>query len=178
MMRGLTATIVGAAIAASVASGAGNTRSLVFYGKATQVQFINHSDDRSRGNASNPFLNIDRSLPSPPKANTAKPGARAGDNALFRLKLYSDPKLTRSVGTAVYSCTFNFDQEAICDADLELPRGSIIASGPADLESGQFTLAVVGGTGTYLGARGQLTSAPGGKKGTTLIQLALLPLPG
>lgn len=179
MMRGFLTTLAVAAIGASFVSAApaaGRTRTLVFYARPTQVQFINHADDRARGDVTSPF-DPDAKLPPPPNANNAKKGARAGDNALFRLKLYSDAKLTRSVGTVVYSCTFNFDQQATCDADIELASGGMIASGPADLQTGQFTLAVVGGTDDYLGARGQLTSAPAAKKNTSRIALELLPSP-
>ena len=97
--------------------------------QADEAQFINHADDRARGNFTNPFADI---LPTPKNANSGKPGARAGDNALFSLKLYSDAKLTRPVGTAAYSCTVNFGQQAICEGQFELSDGTMIAMGPAD----------------------------------------------
>ena len=37
------------------------------------------------------------------------------------------------------------------------------ASGPTNFHATTFTLAVSGGTGKYLGARGQVSSAPLGK---------------
>ena len=84
----------------------------------------------SAGTSTNPF-NADI-LPTPPNANTGKKGARAGDNALFSFKLYSDPKLTRPVGTAIYSCTFNFAQEAICEANFQLSGGTHDRDGPGE----------------------------------------------
>jgi hypothetical protein len=54
----------------------------------------------------------------------------------------------------------------------------MIASGPADLKSGQPTLAVIGGTGTYLGARGQMTSTPAANKNVHRIDFLLLFQPG
>ena len=112
------AAVATAATMVPVATAATHGRSLVFYAKPTRVQFINHADDRARGLKVNPF-NADV-VPPPPKANAGKKGGRAGDNALFAFKLYSDPNLTRLVGTAIYSCTFNFAHEAICEGDFEL----------------------------------------------------------
>src|SRR5581483_11942372 len=149
-------------------------RSLVYYAKPTRAQFINHADDRTRGLKVNPF-NADV-LPPPPKANTGKKGGRAGDNAFFAFKLYTDPNLTRLVGSATYSCTFNFAHEAICEADFELTHGSMIAMGPAQLGS-TFTdvvLPVTGGTGRYEGAHGQMTSTPSIFKNTQIIHFQLV----
>jgi hypothetical protein len=176
MTRALSLTLVAAAVFATSAvavSAANRARTLVFYAKVQQQQFINHADDRARGNAINPF-NADTKLPPPQGANTGKKGARAGDNALFSFKLFTDPGLTKSIGTATYSCTFNFAQQATCNVNIELTNGSMIASGPADLESGQFALALIGGTDHYLGARGQLTSTPTGRKNTTRLNLLLV----
>jgi hypothetical protein len=172
MSRRLPAALVAVAVAASVAvpvalATTQARRSVVFYGKPTRAQFINHADDRARGNFTNPFGD---GLPTPPNANSGKPGARAGDNALFTLKLYSDAKLTRPVGTAAYSCTVNFGQQAICEGQFVLSAGgTMIALGPADLKSGDFVLPVTGGTGRYAGAHGQLTSTSAGKKTNTQI---------
>jgi hypothetical protein len=171
MSRRLPAALVAVAVAATVAVPVAQAttqarRSFVFYAKPTQAQFINHNDDRERGNFTNPFADI---LPTPKNANSAKPGARAGDNALFTLKLYSDAKLKRLVGTAAYSCTVNFGQQAMCEGQFELGRGTMVAMGPADLKSGDLVLPVTGGTGRYAGAHGQLTSTSAGKKTATQI---------
>ena len=172
MSRHLSAALVAGAIAATgvvpVAQASTQaSRSIVFYAKPTRAQFINHADDRERGNFTNPFADI---LPTPKNANSGKKGARAGDNALFTLKLYSDAKLTRPVGTAAYSCTVNFGQQAICDGQFQFSAGgSMIAMGPADLKTGTFVLPVTGGTGRYSGAHGQLTSTSAGTKANTQI---------
>ena len=117
---------------------------------------------------------IRTSLPTPPNANSAKTGARAGDNALFSFKLYSDLKLTRPVGNAIYSCTFNFAQEAICEANFTLNGGTMIAMGPAKLDGSTIVLPVTGGTGRYAGAHGQLTSRSSGTKNTQIIRFRLV----
>jgi hypothetical protein len=178
MSRRLPAALAAVAIAATIVAPAAlaatqGRRSFVLYAKTTRAQFVNHADDRERGNITNPF-NADI-LPTPPNANAGKKGARAGDNGLFSLQLYSDPKLTRPVGTATYSCTFNFAHEAICEGQFELGSGTMIAIGPANLDTGNFVLPVTGGTGRYAGAHGQLTSTSSiAKKNTQTIRFQLV----
>ena len=152
-------------IAAMSSADAARSRAFVVYLKVTRFQFLNHADDRARGDITSPF-DPDGSLPTPKSANSGAKGTRAGDGAVFTAKLYSDAGLKRSIGTAVYSCTFNFAQQATCDANFQLNDGTMFASGPADLTSGQFTLAVIGGTSAYLGSRGQDTSTPTAKPNT------------
>jgi len=168
----LAAVAAAAAVAVPGAPATTQGRSFVFYAKATRAQFINHADDRARGNITNPFNT--EVLPTPPKANAGKKGARAGDNALISLKVYSDPNLKRFIGNATYSCTFNFAQEAICEADFDLKDGTMLALGPARLDGSTIVLAVTGGTGKYAGAHGQLTSTSSGdKKNTQIIRFQL-----
>lgn len=167
------AVAAAAALAVPVAQATPQERSFVLYAKATGAQFVNHADDRARGDIINPF-NAD-TLPTPPSANSAKKGARAGDNALFILKLFADASLKRPVGDAVYSCTFNFAQEAICSATFETRSGTMFAMGPAKLDGTTIVLPVTGGTGQYAGAHGQLTSAAAtAKKTTQLIRFRLV----
>jgi Dirigent-like protein len=176
MRRRLPAAL--AAIAAAVtmavpaATAATQARSSVFYAKPTRAQFINQSDSRALGNLTNPF-NAD-ALPTPRNANSGKKGARAGDTARFTLTLYSDRTLRRPVGTASYSCTFNFGQEATCDAHFEFGNGSMVAMGPARLDGSQIVLPVIGGTGRYRGAHGQVTSTATGKKNTQIVRFLLV----
>lgn len=169
----LVAVATAAAIALPVVQAATLGRSFVVYAKPTRAQYVSHADDRERADLENPFqADVP---PTPPSANAGKKGARAGDNALFRFKLYSDPRLTRPVGTAIYHCTFNFGHEAICEADFELGNGSMIAVGPANLDTGDMILPVTGGTGRYAGAHGQLTlSSLGTKANTRVIRFRLV----
>jgi hypothetical protein len=177
MRRKIAAALVSvtaaATIAVPIAPAATQGRSFVVYASPTRAQFVNHSDDRKRGKITNPFdSNV---LPTPPSANSSKKGTRAGDTALFSFKLYSDLKLTRRVGDAVYSCTFNFAQEAVCEANFSLKGGTMIAMGPASFESSTIVLAVTGGTGRYTGAHGQLSSrASGNKNNAQIIRFRLL----
>jgi hypothetical protein len=149
------------------------SHSFVVYGKPTRSQSVNHADDRARGDKLNSF-NAD-GLPTPANANSGEKGTRAGDNALVTIVLYADRNLTRSVGTATYSCTYNFAQEATCDGQFQIGAGTIIALGPAKLDGSEIVLAVTGGTGRYAGAHGQVTSTPAtGSKNTQMFRFELV----
>jgi len=172
-LAALAVVAIAVTTAVPVAPAATQGRSLVLYAKPARAEFVNHNDDRERGILKNPFGSD--YLPTPPSANSAKKGARAGDNALFSLKLYSDRNLTRHVGTAIYSCTFNFAREAICDGHFQLRDGAMFAMGPANLGSGNLVLPVIGGTGRYSGAHGQLSSTwSSTKKTVQVIRFRLL----
>jgi hypothetical protein len=168
------AVVAAAVMVVPVATATTQGRSFVLYGKPTRAQFVNHADDRERGTKTNPF-NAEELLPTPKSANTAKKGARAGDSALFRLTLYSDRNLRRRVGFATFACTFNFAHEAICNASFELGKGTMIAMGPARLDTSEWVLPVTGGTGRYVGAHGQVTSRPASTtKNTQILRFRLV----
>ena len=136
-----------------------STRTLTVYALATRAQFTNHADDRQRGLASNPF-NVDtKKIPNILKQNGKGKGGHAGDRAIYAFKLFGDPAMKKRIGSAVYTCTFNFGNQAFCQASFQLNGGAIYASGPADFNSTALTLAVSGGTGAYLALRGQVSSA-------------------
>ena len=156
-MRRLAAVAAVAFLAAVGAGVASAGHSLTIYAVATKGQYANHADDRARGVLDNPF-NADEDKPTGTGKKT-----RAGDNALIALKLYSDSSFKKQIGSGTYSCTFTTAKVALCNADFELNDGSMTASGPTNFDSTTFTLAVSGGTGKYLGARGQVSSAPLGK---------------
>jgi hypothetical protein len=151
----ISVALIAVCIACGRAAATASRHTLTVYARVTQAQFMDHSDDRIRGNYSNPF-STDTTIP-PPKDGT---GALPGDNALFTFKLYSDASLKNRVGTGTYSCTFNFAHRALCEANFELHSGLMIADGPVDFNSTRFTLAVTSGTGKYLGVRGQVASSP------------------
>ncbi len=145
-------------VLAAVGAGAATAgHSLTIYAVATNGQYANHADDRARGVLDNPF-NADENKPTGNGKAT-----RAGDNALIALKLYSDPSFKKQIGSGTYSCTFTTGKVALCEADFELNDGAMTASGPTNFAATSFTLAVSGGTGKYLGARGQVSSALLGK---------------
>ena len=56
----------------------------------------------------------------------------------------------------MYTCYFNYDRHALCQAYYRLKGGgTIVASGPVDFKNVRFTIVVSGGTTRYLGARGE-----------------------
>lgn len=166
MARMRLLTLASVALCATAAMCAAATASVArqqftLYAKATQVQFIDHSDDRARGTAKNPF-NADIKIPPPPKRKDSE-GSRPGDSARLSFKLYRDAGLKTSVGSAVYACTFNFEHRALCEATFELTDGTMFAMGSVDFDATSFTIAVTGGTDRYVGVRGQVRSGPARK---------------
>ena len=60
----------------------------------------------------------------------------------------------------MYTCYFNYDQHALCQAYYKLKAGgTLVASGPIDFKKSGFTIVITGGTNKYLGARGQVNVA-------------------
>ncbi len=149
----LPATVLGAADArASLLA-----HRFTLYSVAEQEQFVNHQDDRIRGAGKNPFGNFRDIAPS----TQAAAGPFPGDAALFSFNLYADSKLDKRVGTAVFTCMYNFAKNAFCDATFQLTSGAtLIAAGAFNFNTSAFNLAVTGGTGTYTGASGMLDESP------------------
>jgi hypothetical protein len=148
--------VAGAFVARAGATGsaAAGHRVLTVYSVATGLQYINSADDSARGQVNNP-LNSTQNRLSPKNSGSVK-GPNAGDVALYALRLYSSPALKRSVGSAVYTCYFNYDRHALCQAYYKLAAGStLVASGPIDFNKTGFTIVVTGGTMKYLGVRGE-----------------------
>ena len=156
--------------AATGSAQAAAPRSLTIYARATQAQYINHSDDRERGVAKNPF-NVDASK-LPPTKETGT-GTQTGDEARYGFKLFSDSAFKRPIGTATYSCRFTQPKLALCEADFQLNDGTMFGSGPARFNTASITLAVSGGSGRYLGARGQVSSAPAAGKDASRLTFTL-----
>jgi hypothetical protein len=154
LMALVAATLLGIATPSALGGEATAMRALTIYAVANRAQYADHSDDRTRSVFHNPF-NVDSKIP-----NVKGKGPQAGDNALYSFKLYSDAAFKKRIGSAVYSCVINFAHRALCEADFQLNGDAMFASGPANFDSTRFTLAVSGGTGSYLGARGQVSSAP------------------
>jgi len=152
--------VLGLAVVSVSASSAGAARLRVVtvYSVATGLQYINTADDRARGHVNNPLDSTANKLA--PKNSGSGNGPFAGDVAVYALKLYSNPSLKRSAGSAVYTCYFNYDRHALCQAYYKLDAGgTLVASGPVDFNANGFTIVVTGGTKKYLGARGEAKAA-------------------
>jgi hypothetical protein len=153
-----TACVLGALVAAS-AQAAGSTKTLVLYATAEQEQYVNNSDSLQRGEGNNPFGNY-KDLE--PLANKNANGPFPGDEALFSFNLYSGPSLAKRVGTALFTCQYNFNKNAFCDASFQMTSGgTVIASGAFNFTASKFSLAITGGYGgAYVNKRGSLTDVP------------------
>jgi hypothetical protein len=127
------------------------------YQVATVEQFLNHIDDRQRGQGSNPFGNFQA-----PTATTREKngGPFPGDQALFHFNLYSGPDLKTVVGSADFTCSYNFKKSGFCDAVYELGNGTLLAAGALDFKADRFSLVVGGGTGKYRLLGGKLAATP------------------
>jgi hypothetical protein len=145
-------------VSVSAASAGTARRVVTVYSVATGLQYINTADDRARGKVNNP---LDSAASKLMPKSAGRNGPFAGDVAVYALKLYADSSLGQQTGSAVYTCYFNYDRHALCQAYYKLPGGStLVASGPIDFNSSKFTIVVSGGTKTYLGARGQAKVVP------------------
>lgn len=143
--------------AAHAAGATQTTHRLILYSVAEQEQFINHQDDRIRGAGKNPFGNFRDIAPTTKSAT----GPFPGDVALFSFNLYADSALKRRVGTAQFTCLYNFNKNAFCDATFQLTAGgTLVAGGTFNFNVAAFSLAVTGGDGPYLGVKGTLEEAP------------------
>lgn len=152
------------------ASAASANRNLSLYAVTTQVHYVNYSDGITRAKYRNPF-NIDSKKFTP---TTGKGVASPGNSVFFAFALYSDPNRKHSLGTAIYTCTFNFNNNATCQAEYDLKKGILFAAGPVDFKSTRTLLAVTGGTGDYLGAAGQVVSlGPTNAKSTNHLEFDL-----
>jgi hypothetical protein len=153
--------LVGAALFAhgiAAGSAAEPMKEMTVYSVAQKEVYINNADDRERGVGKNPFSE-DSTVPSP--KSTKLPAA--GDNILAVNDLYSAPNKKGKLGQAAETCDFNFNANADCDLTIRLAGGNLIAEGAIHFNSKNFVLAIVGGTGTYKGAGGEMTVSPGGK---------------
>jgi hypothetical protein len=158
MLVAAVAVVVGSV---SVA-GAGATGEKLFskrvvtvYSVPSGLQYINSTDDSARGHVNNPLDSTANRLA--PKSSGGGDGPFAGDIAVYSVELYSKPAMKGHAGTGVYTCYFNYDQHALCQAYYKFKTGgTLVASGPVDFKSSGFTIVITGGTNSYLGARGQV----------------------
>jgi hypothetical protein len=162
-LRCLLAAIVllALAFAVSAASGAAQaSQKLTVYAVPTTVQFMNHADDRLRGMSTNPFKLESDAVIIGAKGKEKGYGPFPGDDILYGFKLFSDAKRTKPIGTAMFTCYFQFQKRATCDSYFDLASGLLLASGQVPFGVNHFALGVTGGTRAYFGALGQVDSVP------------------
>jgi hypothetical protein len=144
-----------AAMAASGKSTAGG-KQFTLYSIATSEQYVNNADDRLRGKGNNPFGNFHDNSPTTKQAK----GPFPGDEAIFTFKVYSDANRRDAVGTATFTCQYNFNDNVFCDAVYRLPAGTLYGAGGFSFAAASFSLAITGGTSRYAGLAGSLVSSP------------------
>ena len=170
---GLVLASVSAAGADAPAGRTAATRVLTLYSVAQGLQYINSADDSARGHVNNPLDRAANLLA--PKGTKGGDGPVAGDIAIYSVNLYSDATLRRRAGSGVYTCYFNYDQHALCQAYYKPSAGgTLVASGPVDFGKSGFTIVITGGTKPYLGARGQVTVGVSVKKSTQRVDFELV----
>jgi hypothetical protein len=131
---------------------------MTVYSVAQKQIYVNNQDDRERGVDKNPFT--EGSVPSP----TPSTLPAAGDQTLAVAGIYSKPSQKGKEGESAETCFFNFAKNASCDLTIRLKGGSLEATGAIHFDAKRFALAVVGGTGEYKGASGELVVSPASKK--------------
>jgi hypothetical protein len=176
----LLVAVLGLAFASVSVAGAGETGNpvkvkqvLTVYSVATGLQYINSADDSARGRINNPFNGPTNKLA--PKNSGGGDGPVAGDIAVYSVDLYVDSALKRHAGSGVYTCYFNYDQHALCQAYYKPSAGSsLVAAGPVDFSKSGFTIVITGGTNKYLGARGEVNVGVSMKKNTQRVDFELI----
>jgi hypothetical protein len=149
-----TAAALLVAAAGSAEAATGQTK-LTVYSVPDRVQYINKEDDRERAVIRNPF-NVDTAK----LVDRQKIGPFAGDTTLYSFKLYATASRGKRIGSAVYTCDYNFAQQALCSAYFVLNGGTLLAAGPVNFNAKRFTLAVTGGTRKYSGSNGEVAMTP------------------
>lgn len=149
----VVATLIG--LGSGSARASSDSRTLTLFSAGSAEQFLDHSDDRARGEGNNPFGAF---ADTPAVAEPGSNGPFAGDQAIYQLKLYRNAGLTQKVGTAVFSCLYNFNHNAYCDVVFDVSgSGSLIAAGDFSFDATHFNLAITGGLRKFKGESGSVT---------------------
>jgi hypothetical protein len=153
--------LLATSLAVSAASGASRaSQKLTVYAVPTTVQFMNHADDRLRGMSTNPFSLKAEAVILGANGKEKGNGPFPGDDILYGFKLFADAKRTKPIGTAMFTCYYEFAKRATCESYFDLTRGLLLASGQVPFGAKHFALGVTGGTRGYFAALGQVDSVP------------------
>jgi len=148
------------------APSAGHQR-ITAYTMPGQQTFVDNNDDEARGDVNNPFGTHDSKAATIVSEHAN--GPFAGDEALFSFRIYSNARLTRKAGSAVYTCQYYFDKDAFCDASFQFGSGgTLFAAGTLNFDATRFALAITGGSGKYSRTEGNVQVSPFGKQAQRL----------
>jgi hypothetical protein len=137
-------------------------KTVAAYSTPYQETFINNDDDEARGAANDAFAN--HKTADAAHARESSGGPFPGDEAFFSFKLFANPKLRATNGSALYSCQYEFNKNAFCDASFQLNGGTLIGAGALVFNGSTFELSITGGTGIYSGMTGEVSAAPYGSR--------------
>jgi hypothetical protein len=160
LMAGAAVLLLAAALFArgiTTGSAAEPAKEMTVYSVAQKQIYVNNQDDRERGVDKNPFTEGKVASPTP----STLPAA--GDQTLAVASIYSAPGKKGKEGESAETCFFNFSKNASCDLTIRLQGGSLDATGAIHFDAKNFVLAIVGGTGAYKGAGGELKVSPASK---------------
>jgi len=156
----------GVGFMAQSAEAASASQGMTLYSIAKSEQYVNNADDRARGKGNNPFGNFrDATATATHQSGAPFPG----DEAIYAFDVYANDGLKKSVGTAVYTCQYNFNKNAWCDAVYEINGGTLFGSGAFNFNADTFALGITGGLGKYSGVTGGIRSMPGPSHSQRLI---------
>ena len=168
--RAVAASTLAALVAATAASASARAASsplrLTVYSVANAEQFLRYSDDRQRGYGNNPFGNFKDTTAT---VNRHKNGPLPGDIDDFQFSVYKAANLKQRIGTARITCQYNFNLHAFCDATYLLTDGTLAGAGSIDFKAASFTISITGGSGKYVGRRGELRSTPAAHRAQRLV---------
>jgi hypothetical protein len=157
MLSTVGAALLAAGVASGTAEAATSQQKFTIYSVATQEAFLSMSDDRARGKGNTPFGNF-KDTTTPTKESGA--GPFAGDIAMFSFDLYTGADLKTRAGSGVFTCQYNFNQNAFCDVSYQLKGGTLICAGAFNFNAKSFTLTIKGGTGAYRSKKGDIDALP------------------
>ena len=120
------------------------------YAVPATVQFMNHADDRLRGMSTNPFKLKAEAVILGKGGKEKGNGPFPGDDILYGFKLFADSKRTKPIGSALFTCYYEFVKRATCDSYFDLARGLLLASGQVPFGGTHFSLGITGGTRNVL----------------------------
>ena len=85
----------------------------------------------------------------------------------------------QSVGSGAMTCSFTSRTHALCTATISVSGSSVLANRvPVDFLSQPVDIAVNGGTGSFAGMRGLISSLGVGTKGSADLTIVVAPRPG
>jgi hypothetical protein len=148
------------ALSAAFSLPSSRARTVEAYAQPDTETYIDNDDDEERGKTNNAFSNG----PAKPDPGSGANGPFPGDEAFFSFTLFSDRALKTKLGTVTYSCQYEFDKDAFCDAAYTLKGGTMTGAGAIDFDASSFKVAIIGGSGKYAGLTGELEVGPGGPK--------------